>query len=199
MSPCAINYDHGMGRWQPDAQGRLEEAAFALFTERGYDHTTVAEIAQRAGLTKRTFFRYYADKREVLFWGSEALQELLVSTVAGAPHDAAPLDAIAAALEAAAGVFEARGDRARRRAAIIAASDELRERELIKLASLATAMAQALRQRGVGEPAASLAAESGIAVLRVAFERWVAAPDGADLREMMRAALDELRAVAGAR
>ena len=94
----------GMGRWEPNARGRLEQAAMELFIERGFEQTTVAEIAERAGLTERTFFRHFADKREVLFWGQGALQDLLVSAVAGAPDSAAPIDAVAAALEAAGAV-----------------------------------------------------------------------------------------------
>ena len=97
-----------MARWKPDSRGRLEQAALALYGERGFEHTTVAEIAERAGLTERTFFRYFADKREVLFGGAGALQELLVGAVAGAPDSTAPLDAVAAALEAAAAMFQER-------------------------------------------------------------------------------------------
>src|ERR1700731_4121568 len=90
-----IGYDRGMARWEPDSRGRLEQAALALYGERGFEQTTGAEIAARAGLTERTFFRHFADKREVLFGGGE-LQELLVSAVAGAPDSAAPMDAVAA-------------------------------------------------------------------------------------------------------
>ena len=88
MSVAAIKYDRGMTRWEPDARGRLEQAALELYGERGFEQTTVAEIAKRAGLTERTFFRHFADKREVLFGGAGALQELLVSTVASAPDSA---------------------------------------------------------------------------------------------------------------
>ena len=139
----------GMGRWEPDARGRLEQAALELYGERGFDHTTVAEIAERAGLTERTFFRHFADKREVLFGGAGALQELLVSAVADAPDAAAPIDAVAAALEAAGALLQERRELARQRQAVIAANPELQERELIKLASLAAALADALRRRGV--------------------------------------------------
>src|SRR5262252_5343977 len=99
MSSGVISYPRSMPRWKPDAQARLMSAALELFDERGYDDTTVAEIAVRAGLTKRTFFRYFSDKREVLFSGSEALQELIVSAVAAAPAAATPLDAVAAGLD----------------------------------------------------------------------------------------------------
>ena len=172
-----------------------ELAALALYGERGFESTTVAEIAARAGLTERTFFRHYADKREVLFSGAAALQELLVGNVAAAPDSIAPIDAVGAALEAAGALLQERREHARQRAAIIAANAELRERELIKLASLAAAMADALRRRGVADPAASLSAEAGIAVFRIAFERWVEETNRRDLPELIRDSLDELKAV----
>src|ERR1700722_12337126 len=128
-----------MGRWEPDARGRLAKAAMELYAEQGFEQTTVAEIAARAGLTERTFFRHYADKREVLFGGSESLAELLVSAVAGAPDSTRPLDTVTAALEEV-GVLieESRGrDFARVRRNIIAANTELQERELSKLDSWA--------------------------------------------------------------
>jgi len=195
MSVTVINYDRLMGRWEPNARGRLEQAALALYGERGFEQVTVAEIAARAGLTERTFFRYFADKREVLFWGAAALEEFLVGTVVSAPDSLAPIDAVAAALEAAGAQFQQRRDSVLQRQAVVAANAELRERELIKLASLASALADALRERGVTDPAASLAAEAGIAVLRVAFERWVSETDPPDLPRVIRASLDELRAL----
>jgi AcrR family transcriptional regulator len=166
-----------------------------LYSERGFEQTTVAEIAKRAGLTERTFFRHFADKREVLFAGAGALQELMVTAVADAPDSVAPIDAVAAALEAAAGVLEERREYPRQRQAIIAANTELRERELIKLASLAAAIADTLRRRGVSDPAASLTAEAGIAVFRIAFERWVEDSNRRDLSRLIRDSFDELKAV----
>jgi AcrR family transcriptional regulator len=195
MSGAVIAYDERMGRWQPNAQGRLAQAAWELFAERGFEQTTVAEIATRAGLTERTFFRHFADKREVLFWGQHVLQELMVNAVGGAPDPAAPIDAIAAALEAAGEVFQERHEGSRQRQAIIAANPELQERELIKLATLGSALAGALRQRGVPEPAASLAAEAGVAVFRVAFERWVNETGEPDFSRIVQESLDELKAV----
>jgi AcrR family transcriptional regulator len=181
-----------MGRWQPNARGRLTQAAFALYGERGFEQTTVAEIAERAGLTERTFFRHFADKREVLFAGAQELQELLVSTVADASGSLAPIDAAAAGLEAIGAFIQEGGDLARQRQAIIASSAELQERELIKLASLASALADALRRRGVEDPAASLTAEAGIAVFKVAFERYVDEGNQLDLPALIRASLEEL-------
>ena len=189
----------GMGRWQPDARGRLLKAALELYGERGFERTTVAEIAARAGLSERTFFRHFTDKREVLFAGAGALEDLLVSTVAKAPDGLAPIEAAAAGIEAAGAAIQEAGELPRQRQAIIAASAELQERELIKLASLASALAGTLRQRGVREPAASLAADAGIAVFRIAFERWVSETNQRDLPHLIRESLDELKAVTAGR
>jgi AcrR family transcriptional regulator len=166
-----------------------------LYVERGFEQTTVAEIAKRAGLAERTFFRHFADKREVLFAGAGSLEELLVTTVADAPSNLGPLDAAAAGLEAAAVLLQARRPFARRRAAIIASNAELQERELIKLASLAAALAGTLRRRGVGDAVASLTAEVAIAVFKIAFERWVTEPKPPDLAQLIRVSLDELKTV----
>src|ERR1700730_15804958 len=108
MSAAVIKYDRGMGRWEPNASGRLVQAALELYGERGFEQTTVAAIARRAGLTERTFFRHFADKREVLFWGAGELQALLVNAVANAPESVAPIDAVAAALEATGDLFSER-------------------------------------------------------------------------------------------
>src|SRR5580658_8671676 len=186
-----------MGRWQPDSRGRLQEAALALYSERGFDRTTAAEIAARAGLTERTFFRHFADKREVLFGGSALLQERILTGVAGAPAADGPFDAVSRGLDAAAAMLgEFRRDLSRQRQAVIAANPELRERELAKLADYAAAVANALRRRGVREPQATLAAEAGMTVLRVAIERWADGDDGGDLAVIMRDSVAELRTVA---
>ena len=137
-----------MGRWQPDARARLQAAALALYGERGYEQTTVAEIAERAGLTKRTFFRYFTDKREVLFWGSELLEQQMVAAIEAAPASASALGMIGAALDAAAVRFEEVREFAGPRHRIIASSPELQERELIKAASLAAAMARGTARPG---------------------------------------------------
>ena len=187
-----------MGRWQADSRGRLQEAALALYSERGFDQTTATQIAARAGLTERTFFRHFADKREVLFGGSAVLKERIVGGVAGAPPEDGPLDAVARGLDAAASMLgESRPDLAHQRQAVIAANPELRERELAKLADYAASVAEALHQRGVGEPQASLAAESGMTVLRVALAQWSGGDDDRELGEVMRDAMAGLRAVAG--
>jgi AcrR family transcriptional regulator len=186
-----------MGRWEPNASGRLREAALDLYVERGYEQTTVAEIAARAGLTARTFFRHFADKREVLFEGSSLLTERLTGAVEDAPASATPMEAVAAALDAAAEVLGERREHARRRQLVIAANAELQERELIKMATLSAALADGLRARGVTDPTARLAAEAGIAVFRVAFESWVAEPEDRGLARVMREVLDELGTLAG--
>src|ERR1700684_1245303 len=188
-----------MTRWEPNARGRLELAALELYRERGYDQVTVAEIARHAGLTERTFFRYFADKREVLFYGSGMLQERIVTAIGDAPEGPPPLDVVGAALESAAEVMDARRDLAWRRQAIVKANPERRERELIKLATLAAAIADALRGRGVADPAASLAAEAGIAVFKIAFASWVDGSGEQTLAEVIRESADELQRVATGR
>jgi AcrR family transcriptional regulator len=185
-----------VGRWEPNAQGRLAEAALELFLERGFEQTTVAEIAERAGLTERTFFRHFSDKREVLFGGRAGLSALMIDAVTKAPPSSTPMDAVVAALEATALVFdEERRPFARRRRAVIASNPELQERELVKLASLVADMTAALRRRGVKGPAATLAAEAGMTVFRIAFDRWVDESERRDFRRLLRTSLKDLRSV----
>ncbi len=184
-----------MGRWEPDARGRLAEAALDLYNERGFEQTTVAEIAKRARLNERTFFRHFADKREVLFAGAEELQTQLVRKLEGAPETLPAIDAVRTALETLAELLPARNEFSRRRQAIIAANPELQERERVKLASLAAAIAGALRRRGVKGPTADLLGELGIAVFRIAFERWIAASGRRGLAYYIRASFDDLKTV----
>jgi AcrR family transcriptional regulator len=186
-----------MGRWQPDSRGRLQEAALALYSERGFDQTTAAQIADRAGLTERTFYRHFADKREVLFGGSAFLQERLVAGVADAPPTDGPFDAVSRGLDAAADLLgEFRRDLSLQRLTVIASNPELRERELTKLADYAAAVAAALRQRGVSEPQATLVAESGMTVFRVAMAQWAGGDDSRDLATITRDSLATFREVA---
>jgi len=186
----------GMSRWKPDAAGRLEQAAYGLFLERGYDRTTVADIAARAGLTERTFFRHYADKREVLFGGASGLQDTLLQALDAAPATLPTIEAVRIAVEALSALMHGRRDLARERARIVSAHADLRERDMIKRASLTAALAQGLQRRGVAEPAASIAADMGIGVFYVGFGRWIDAPDERDLVEIVREGFDQLKAVA---
>jgi AcrR family transcriptional regulator len=186
-----------MGRWQPDSRGRLQEAALALYAERGFDQTTAAQIADRAGVTERTFFRHFADKREVLFGGSAVLEETIVAGVAGAPATDGPFHAVGRGLDAAAEILgESRRDLALQRLTVIAANPELHERELAKLAAYASSVADALHQRDVPEPQATMAAEAGMVVLRVALTEWAGYDDGRDLTTIMRDSFAEWRALA---
>jgi AcrR family transcriptional regulator len=195
MSVTVITYHLRMGRWEPNARGRLEQAALELFGERGFDQTTAAEIAKRAGVTERTFFRHYADKREVLFGGAHMLQDILATAVTEAPPGASPIDATAEAIAAFGTFMQERREFARQRQTVIDANPELRERELAKLSSLASALTDALRGRGVTDTAARLAAQAGIAVLHVAFETWIKNPHENDLSQVIRESFAELRAV----
>ena len=185
-----------MGRWEPDAEGRFRAAALELFVERGYDQTTVADIAQRAGLTRRTFFRYFTDKREVLFNGSERLQQIMVTALNGAPERASAFEAVAAALEATSGFFGDNREFARQRNLVVMAHADLYERELIKLATLSAALAEGLRSRGFDALDASLVAEAGIAVFRVAFAQWVAEGEQRSFGEIVTESLARLKAIA---
>src|SRR5271170_5920694 len=187
-----------MARWEPDARGRLEKAAMELFQERGYVQTTVEEIAARAGLTERTFFRYFADKREVLFSGSKELEKGIVDRIESAPQKASPLHVVAAAFEGAGAELQDRRDLhfVRARYALVAKHADIQERELIKLASLAVAVTKALHARGISEPAAGLAAEVGIAVFKIGFERWVSEKKPRDFASHIRNAVDALRVIA---
>lgn len=170
-----------------------------LYGERGFANTTVEEIAARAGLTERTFFRYFADKRDVLFGGASVLQDFLVARVLEAPASLSPIEVVATAYVAAGDdIFEERREFARARQAVIAANTELQERELIKLATLTAALAAAMRQRGVKDPAASMAAEVGGAAFKLGFERWVEDTTGKPMSKFIRQSLDALKAVAAA-
>lgn len=195
MTVTDMSYDRRMGRWEPNARGRLREAAMELFEERGYEETTVAEIARRAGLTDRTFFRHFADKPEVLFDGSDTLRDGFVAAIAQARAADPPMAVMAATLLGIAPLVQSDRESARRRHAIISGTPELLERELMKLARLAAVAADALRQRGVPDPAAALVAETGLAVFRTAFARWIGPDEKADLDALIRGTLDDLAAL----
>ena len=186
-----------MARWEPDARGRLEKAAMELFQKRGYVQTTVEEIAAHAGLTERTFFRYFTDKREVLFSGSKDLEKSIVDRIESAPRETSTLEVVVAAFEAAGAELQERRDLnfVRARYALVTKHAEIQERELIKLASLAMAVTQALHARGVAEPAASLAAEAGIAIFKIGFERWVRERKQHDFAAHIREAATALKAL----
>ncbi len=168
-----------------------------LYVERGYEQTTVVDIAALAGLTARTFFRHFADKREVLFSGTEPLLEQMAQALRDAPPDTEPLDAVGLALDIFATAFGADREYARARRDVIAATAELQERELIKYAAMAGSLAEGLRLRGVPEPEATLAAQAGIAVLRVGFAAWLDEPD-TDLAQALKRAMGSMHGLIGA-
>lgn len=185
-----------MGRWEPDARERLVRAALDLFGEQGYENTAVAQIAERAGLTKSTFFRHFRDKREVLFGGQDVLAELMTSAIAEAPAEASPLDVVEAALVATAVTFtDERRAHGPQRLAVIASNDELRERAALKMVGFAVAMTNALKQRGVPELEAAVAAELGVLAFNHGYERWLGS--GGDFAEVARRTLGEVRAAVG--
>ncbi|WP_242636255.1 TetR/AcrR family transcriptional regulator [Myceligenerans salitolerans] len=188
-----------MARWRPGSTGRLQQAAIELFTENGYDATTVADIAERAGVTERTFFRHYGDKREVLFAGQQEFQASFVGAIADAPPGTTAMDLAARALDAACHALqEARGrDRARARYAVITAHAALQEREQLKLAVLARAVTGALSAHGIPDLRARLAGDLVVSVFSTAFERWIAPGTTRDLVDLQHEALAELADLAG--
>ena len=188
-----------MSRWEPNAQGRLADAAVELFIERGYDNVTVAQIAERAGLAKRTFFRHFADKPEILFSDQEALRRLFADAIVNAPAAATPLEALGAALLTfASDLGEERRNAIRKRQIVVDANPKLRERELLKKADLTTVMAASLAARGAQRPAATLAAQVGALAFDAAFERWLDPGNRQTLSELAEQALRELRAATAA-
>ncbi len=185
-----------MSRWEPNARGRLEQAAYELFLDRGYDQTTVADIAKRAGLTERTFFRHYADKREVLFGDAGALRDELLRALEKVSRELPPIEAVRITLETASARMHGRLSLARERRRIIAAHPDLQERDVNKRSTLTAALEEGLKQRGVPESAGSLAAEMGIAVYYSGFGRWLDDPADRDLVQIVHEQFDELKAVA---
>ncbi|MGH3349981.1 MAG: TetR family transcriptional regulator [Nocardioides sp.] len=186
-----------MGRWEPDARGRMLAAALELFAEVGYEKTTASDIATRAGVTERTFFRHFADKREVLFVGPNPLDETVTKAIAAADEGATPLQMVLAGVrEAAVGLDAVRSrEQAAERARIIDTTPALRERELLKMATMTIAAQVALAERGVGEPTAGLASHSAVAVFVTAFSRWVSGATDLSLPECVDEAAAALRAL----
>jgi AcrR family transcriptional regulator len=184
-----------MARWEPNARERLVRAAVDLFTEQGYDATTVTQIADRAGgLTKTTFFRHFPDKREVLFAGQELHVRLLADALAAAPTEATPLQAVEAALDALAASFgDDRRELAARLKVLIADNTELRERASFKHAILVEAVAGGLRQRGVADRTATIAGDIAMRAFDEAFAHWAEPGDQRSLAEHARVALEAMR------
>jgi len=182
-----------MARWQPGAPQRLQNAALELFATRGFEQTTTTEIAQSVGLTERTFFRHFSDKREVLFYGQDLFVQAFLDGVDTAPPDASPIEIVACALQSAASFFpDERRHHSRTRQSVIEHNPALQERESHKLAGLATAVADALRARGVDEPAATLAAQSGTTVFGIAFTQWIRQGEQRSLADIATDVLHEL-------
>jgi AcrR family transcriptional regulator len=186
-----------MGRWEPGARERLVVAAVDLFTEQGYDATTVAQIADRAGVTKSTFFRHFPDKRELLVAGQETLSRLLVEGITETPASASPMQAVAAGLERASNALgPANRELGPKVKAAVAASAELQERDALKSVGMAAAMTAALTTRGVPDPVAQLAGELGVLAFKRGYSEWSARAGGPEDRLAPYAlkALSELRA-----
>ena len=196
MARGAITYDEPVSRWQSGARERLEQAALELFTERGFAETTIPEITARAGLTTRTFFRYFTDKREVLFTAEQGLPALVSSLIAQAPPDLDAMELTAWGLDIVARTrFAGQHEYLRARRAVIRSDPGLQERELQKLSVLAGAIQSGFQQRGPDELAGALAARIATDVLDVSLNRWLDGNDEQPLTELLREGLAALRAL----
>jgi len=183
-----------VSRWAPNARERLEAAALDLFVENGYEETTVAQIADRAGLNRATFFRHFADKREVLFGGEDVLAGLFADGIRAAPPGATLTECLQAAYAAAeAAMTPQRRAKAAQRVLVVAGNSELQERGLLKYARIARSVNAALRERGADELAARLGAEVGVLAFRIAVECWMEADNDEPFSLHAAGALSDLR------
>ncbi|GAA2242588.1 TetR/AcrR family transcriptional regulator [Herbiconiux moechotypicola] len=185
-----------MARWEPGTRDRLRAVALELFAAQGFEVTTTAEIAAAAGVTERTYFRHFADKREVLFGGQEQFQNGFVEGIVAAVPELDALGTVAAALTAAASFFpDEHRAHSRVRQSVIVANPALLERESLKMAALGEALGEALRRRGHPEPEASLAAQTAVTVFGVAFRQWLADGETRSLVEIEAEVWAGLRAL----
>jgi AcrR family transcriptional regulator len=182
-----------MARWAPGAEDRLRHAALDLFLERGFEAVTATDIAERAGLARRTFFRYFADKREVLFGGSEQLVDAVTEAVRAADTSLAPFETVLDALARVGIQLADIAERASDRRRVIAASAELQERERTKMAAVTAALTDALGERGVDRGHALVLAQVGVALFGGAFARWADSAGALDFATTFRDAVAELR------
>ncbi|MGC4963016.1 TetR family transcriptional regulator [Gordonia sp. DT101] len=186
-----------MGRWPTGSRERLQRAALTLFVEKGFDQTSVADISSRAGVTERTFYRQFGEKREVLFDGGKSLELTITEHLSTSPAEERPLEAAEHALvHAATEFFSGRLPFARQRQSVIDANPELQERELLKMASLVDAIRDSLESRDTPDIAARLAAEMAVAAFKVAFGSWIDRANDRSLADLIRTCLDEMRDVA---
>jgi AcrR family transcriptional regulator len=182
-------------RWAPDARGRLERAALELFSAQGFDATTVPEIARRAGLTTRSFFRHFADKREVIFAGDE-IPEFARAYLTQASQDLGPLEVVIHGLRHVAQTrFEDRRNQVEKVRALIAANDSLRERDARKRADLVEVIDDALRGRGSSPTQARVLAETTVMILHLTLDAWLDGPPDRSMTDVLDEQWDALRDV----
>jgi len=173
----------------------MMRGALELFVEQGFEQTTALQIAERAGVTERTFFRTFIDKREVLFHASHELQERIIAAVEAAPADHPPLDIVTSAMEEATSLLEENRPYSRQRAGVIAANKSLQERELLKMHNISEAVADVLRERGAPDLQARMAAASAVSFFSIGFELWIAEGETRTLAECIREARTQLDAL----
>ena len=166
-----------------------------LFDEQGFQNTSAVQIAKRARVTTRTFFRYFPDKQAILFVDAERLGAELVQGILDATDVAQPLQTVMRALAGFDWLSLGSRESQRQRDAMVASNPDLLERELIKQQQLADAFSSALHQRGVEPPIGELAARVGIQVFRTAYRQWLAADNDADLTMTIDTAMSILATI----
>jgi len=171
----------------------MMRGALELFAEQGFEKTTALEVAERAGVTERTFYRYFADKREVLFSASGDLQDAIVAAIGSAPASQDPLGIVVAAMEIGVAPLEENRPYSQARAKVITENASLQERELLKLHTLAHASSTALRARGVPPLTADVAAESAVTMFKIGFETWISNDTAGTFAQCIRSSFDQLR------
>ena len=176
-----------------NARERFEGAAYSLFREQGYAATTVPEIAAKAGLTERTFYRYFTDKREVMFWRAGDHQIMIAKEIARAEAGLHPLAMVAHAFESVAPFIDSHRPIVELRQLLISTHGDLQERELMKLHMLASTVEQALQQRGIDRSHARVVAEIGAAIWKVALENWRADDMEKSFADHVQAALNRFQ------
>lgn len=187
-----------MVRWAPGTQQRLQDAALELFATRGYDQTTATDIAQAVGLTERTFFRHFADKREVLFHGQQMLTDAFLAGLDDAPHGAAPIHLAVSALRSSSQFFDdERRPHSRLRQSVIDANPALQEREALKLVGLGRDLGAALREQGVDDTVADVSAQIAVMAFGIAFAQWIAEGEQRSFETIAMDVIREVVAVIG--
>ncbi len=184
-----------MPRWPEDSRTRLIDSSLALFVEHGYAEVTVDDIAERAGVSARTFFRHFPDKEEVLFADDDELLPVLLAAIGSGEAGQSAEHDMARALLTLAEQFQPDREQLSHRQRIIDSHVALSGRELAKQARWQQSVMDALVARGYSVEQSDLLAAIGFAIFRRALHAWLAEPSGPRLAERIQTALPQVRSV----